>query len=139
VALKALEGPLVALAGGEAKQEGASAWLAQLRRKAEAEVLFGAARELFAGMLQKSGYTGQVAECEGMAGGWPWPMPWRTSGAAGACCCSPPAPALTRRGVIISGSWRWFFLGWVTRIHSILSLLSLPRPNPSTPSTLHGI
>ncbi len=67
VALKALDGPLVVLAGGEAKQGDASGWLAQLRRQAAAVVLFGAARKLFAAMLQESGYTGTVALCEGMA------------------------------------------------------------------------
>ncbi len=67
VALKALDGPLVVLAGGEAKQGDASGWLAQLKRQAAAVVLFGAARELFAAMLQESGYAGTVALCEGMA------------------------------------------------------------------------
>ncbi|MFM8605311.1 MAG: UDP-N-acetylmuramoyl-L-alanine--D-glutamate ligase [Cyanobium sp.] len=67
VALKALEGPLVVLAGGEAKQGDASGWLAQLRRQAAAVVLFGAARDTFAALLQQGGYTGKVVQCEGMA------------------------------------------------------------------------
>ncbi len=67
VALRALEGPLVVLAGGEAKQGDASGWLAQLNRQAAAVVLFGAAREAFATLLRESGYPGQVAHCEGLS------------------------------------------------------------------------
>ncbi len=67
VALKALDGPLVVLAGGEAKQGGASGWLTQLQRQATAVVLFGAARELFASMMREVGYSGVVMLCEGLA------------------------------------------------------------------------
>jgi UDP-N-acetylmuramoylalanine--D-glutamate ligase len=67
VALRALEGPLVVLAGGEAKQGDARGWLAQLGRQASAVVLFGAARERFAALLAEAGYPGVVVRCEGMA------------------------------------------------------------------------
>ncbi len=67
VALRALEGPLVVLAGGEAKQGEARGWLEQLARQASAVVLFGAAREPFAALLAESAYPGAVALCEGMA------------------------------------------------------------------------
>jgi UDP-N-acetylmuramoylalanine--D-glutamate ligase len=67
VALKALDGPLVVLAGGEAKQGEASGWLAHLKGRAAGVILYGAARELFASMLKESGYGGTVAICEGMA------------------------------------------------------------------------
>ena len=67
VALRALEGPLVVLAGGEAKQGDASGWLEQLMRQATAVVLFGAARETFATLLAEAGYPGRVVRCEGMA------------------------------------------------------------------------
>jgi len=67
VALRALEGPLVVLAGGEAKQGDASGWLEQLMRQATAVVLFGAARETFATLLAEAGYPGTVVRCEGMA------------------------------------------------------------------------
>jgi UDP-N-acetylmuramoylalanine--D-glutamate ligase len=67
VALRALEGPLVVLAGGEAKQGDARGWLEQLKRQATAVVLFGAAREAFATLLAEAGYPGTVVRCEGMA------------------------------------------------------------------------
>jgi UDP-N-acetylmuramoylalanine--D-glutamate ligase len=66
VALRALEGPLVVLAGGQAKQGDASGWLAGLRRQAAAVVLYGAAREEFAGLLGAGGYGGTVRAVEGM-------------------------------------------------------------------------
>ena len=66
VALKALEGPLVALAGGQAKRGNASAWVAALRQKAAAVVLFGAAAEEFAALLSAGGYGGEVHRCPGM-------------------------------------------------------------------------
>jgi len=67
VALRALDGPLVVLAGGEAKQGEAAGWLEQLNRQAAAVVLFGAARESFAALLREAGYPGQLRLCEGMA------------------------------------------------------------------------
>jgi UDP-N-acetylmuramoylalanine--D-glutamate ligase len=67
VALRALEGPLVVLAGGEAKQGEARGWLEQLARQASAVVLFGAARESFAALLAAATYPGAVVLCEGMA------------------------------------------------------------------------
>ncbi|MEB3254855.1 MAG: UDP-N-acetylmuramoyl-L-alanine--D-glutamate ligase [Synechococcaceae cyanobacterium] len=66
VALRALEGPLVVLAGGEAKQGDPRAWLQQLHRQASAVVLFGAARHAFAALLAETGYPGTVAQGEGM-------------------------------------------------------------------------
>jgi UDP-N-acetylmuramoylalanine--D-glutamate ligase len=67
VALRALEGPLVVLAGGQSKQGDARAWLEQLQERAAAVVLYGAAREDFAALLRGSGYGGSVHRCEGMA------------------------------------------------------------------------
>ncbi|MFN5219454.1 MAG: UDP-N-acetylmuramoyl-L-alanine--D-glutamate ligase, partial [Cyanobacteriota bacterium] len=66
VALRALEGPLVVLAGGQSKQGDARAWLEQLERQAAAVVLFGAAREEFGGLLEGSGYGGTVVSVETM-------------------------------------------------------------------------
>jgi UDP-N-acetylmuramoylalanine--D-glutamate ligase len=60
VALKALDGPLVVLAGGQAKAGEASGWLAHLRRQAAAVVLFGEASEAFARLLAEGGYGGVV-------------------------------------------------------------------------------
>ena len=67
VALKALPGPLVVLAGGEAKQGDAAGWLAGLQREARAVVLFGAAREAFQQLLQNSHYEGAIHAVEGLS------------------------------------------------------------------------
>jgi UDP-N-acetylmuramoylalanine--D-glutamate ligase len=67
VALQAVSGPLVVLAGGEAKRGDASGWLAGLAREARAVVLFGAAQDDFAQLLQGSGFTGLVRRCPGLA------------------------------------------------------------------------
>jgi len=67
VALNALQGPLVVLAGGEAKQGNAAGWLAGLQREARAVVLFGAARNPFQQLLQESGYSGAIHTVEGLS------------------------------------------------------------------------
>ena len=66
VALRALQGPLVVLAGGEAKQGDATAWIAGLRREALAVVLFGAARSGFEQRLQQGGYGGALLSVENL-------------------------------------------------------------------------
>jgi UDP-N-acetylmuramoylalanine--D-glutamate ligase len=66
VALEALEGPLVVLAGGEAKQGDGSAWAMALGRQAKAVVLYGAARELFATLLRQADFGGVVTLTEGL-------------------------------------------------------------------------
>ena len=66
VALRALEGPLVVLAGGEAKQGDAQGWLAGLRREAAAVVLFGAAQGHFEQLLEGGGYGGAVHRVDGL-------------------------------------------------------------------------
>ena len=66
VALKALEGPLVALAGGQSKRGDACGWVGALRQKAAAVVLFGAAAEEFAGLLSAGGFSGEVHRCAGL-------------------------------------------------------------------------
>ncbi|MEB3258707.1 MAG: UDP-N-acetylmuramoyl-L-alanine--D-glutamate ligase [Cyanobacteriota bacterium] len=67
VALKALEGPLVVLAGGQSKEGEATGWLAGLQRQAAAVVLFGEAREAFGRLLVEGGYGGTVVATEGLA------------------------------------------------------------------------
>jgi len=67
VALRALEGPLVVLAGGEAKQGDAQGWLTQLQRQARAVVLFGAARSSFQELLKGAHFSGSLHSVEGMA------------------------------------------------------------------------
>ncbi|MFM7315258.1 MAG: UDP-N-acetylmuramoyl-L-alanine--D-glutamate ligase [Cyanobium sp.] len=67
VALKALDGPLVVLAGGEAKQGDASGWIGQLRRQAAAVVLYGQSRQAFTTLLAEGGYIGQLHACTSLA------------------------------------------------------------------------
>jgi UDP-N-acetylmuramoylalanine--D-glutamate ligase len=66
VALQALEGPLVVLAGGESKRGDASGWIAQLQRQAQAVVLFGAACDEFQTLLAQGSYGGVVLAVEGL-------------------------------------------------------------------------
>jgi UDP-N-acetylmuramoylalanine--D-glutamate ligase len=76
VALQALPGPLVLVAGGQAKQGDASGWIEQIKGQAAAVVLFGAAGSLFQTLLQEGGYGGQVAvvadleQAVGLASEW---------------------------------------------------------------------
>ena len=67
VALRAIDGPLVVLAGGQAKIGDASAWIAALRSQARAVVLYGEARDRFATLLQEGGFSGRVEICPGLA------------------------------------------------------------------------
>jgi len=66
VALRALAGPLVVLAGGQSKQGEAAGWIAELKRQAAAVILYGAAREEFAGLLAAAGYGGRVESVAGL-------------------------------------------------------------------------
>ncbi|MBD2423536.1 UDP-N-acetylmuramoyl-L-alanine--D-glutamate ligase [Cyanobium sp. FACHB-13342] len=66
VALQALAGPLVVLAGGEAKQGDPNSWLVALGQKAAAVVLFGAAQAQFQQLLAAAGFPGAVHCCEGL-------------------------------------------------------------------------
>jgi len=66
VALKALAGPLVVLAGGQSKQGDASGWLAQLRQRAAAVVVYGAAAEEFETLLRQDGYPGPLHRVAGL-------------------------------------------------------------------------
>ena len=66
VALKALDGPLVVLAGGQAKIGDGSGWIEALQQKAKSVVLYGEARDQFAGLLQQSGFQGSLDSCVGL-------------------------------------------------------------------------
>jgi UDP-N-acetylmuramoylalanine--D-glutamate ligase len=66
VAVRALEGPLVVLAGGQAKIGEAGAWVKALSVSAPAVVLFGQAREQFRQLLQEGGYPGRCELCDGL-------------------------------------------------------------------------
>jgi UDP-N-acetylmuramoylalanine--D-glutamate ligase len=66
VALRALTGPLVVLAGGQSKQGEAAGWIAELKRQAAAVILFGAAREEFANLLSEADYRARVERVAGL-------------------------------------------------------------------------
>ena len=89
VALRALAGPLVVLAGGEAKQGDATGWIAGLQREAQAVVLFGAARAAFAQRLREAKYSGQVHSVDGMAEAVPLARQLAASHGCGAVLLSP--------------------------------------------------
>ena len=60
VGLKAMQGPVVVLAGGSTKQGDASSWLEELNRKACAVVLFGAGAEELHGLITGANFTGEL-------------------------------------------------------------------------------
>jgi UDP-N-acetylmuramoylalanine--D-glutamate ligase len=66
VALNALGGPLVVLAGGQAKIGEASAWVRALRDSARAVVLYGEAQESFQRLLREGDYPGRIETCAGL-------------------------------------------------------------------------
>jgi len=76
VALQALEGPLVVLAGGQAKIGEAQSWVAALGRKARAVVLYGESRHAFADLLREGHYPGEVSCCVGLAEAVPLAERW---------------------------------------------------------------
>jgi len=89
VALRALEGPLVVLAGGQSKQGDAAGWIAQLRRQAAAVILYGAARQEFAALLVAGGYGGRVESVEGLDQAVPLARQLAAQGACPAVLLSP--------------------------------------------------
>ena len=89
VALRALAGPLVVLAGGEAKQGDATGWIAGLQREAPAVVLFGAAREAFAQLLRDANYDGLVHSVDGLAEAVPLARQLAANHGCGAVLLSP--------------------------------------------------
>ena len=60
VGLKAMQGPVVVLAGGSTKQGDATGWLEELNRKACAVVLFGAGAEELHGLITGANFTGAL-------------------------------------------------------------------------------
>ena len=66
VALHALDGPLVVLAGGESKQGNPNSWLAAFQQKAAAVVLYGAAQAEFDQLLSQAGFSGVVHFCDSL-------------------------------------------------------------------------
>ena len=89
VALRALDGPLVVLAGGQSKQGDAAGWIAQLHRQAAAVILYGAARQEFTGLLAAGGYGGRVESVEGLDQAVPLARQLAVEGACPAVLLSP--------------------------------------------------
>jgi UDP-N-acetylmuramoylalanine--D-glutamate ligase len=89
VALRALDGPLVVLAGGQSKQGDAAGWIAQLHRQAAAVILYGAARQEFTGLLAAGGYGGRVESVEGLDQAVPLARQLAAEGACPAVLLSP--------------------------------------------------
>jgi UDP-N-acetylmuramoylalanine--D-glutamate ligase len=89
VALRALEGPLVVLAGGQSKQGDAAGWIAELKRQAAAVILYGAARGEFADLLAAGGYGGRVESVEGLGEAVPLAANLAQSTGSGAVLLSP--------------------------------------------------
>ena len=67
VGLRAMQGPVVVLAGGSTKQGDASDWLAELNRRACAVVLFGAGAEELQGLITTSGFPGPLSLCNDLS------------------------------------------------------------------------
>ena len=89
VALRALDGPLVVLAGGQSKQGDAAGWITQLQRQAAAVILYGAARQEFTGLLAAGGYGGRVESVEGLDQAVPLARQLAAEGACPAVLLSP--------------------------------------------------
>ena len=64
VGLRAMQGPVVVLAGGSTKQGDASDWLRELHSKACAVVLFGAGAEELQGLITTAGFPGTLTLCK---------------------------------------------------------------------------
>ena len=60
VALQAVPGPIILLAGGLSKQGDASGWLQLLQGKVCSIALFGSDRDVLSGLIRGSGYKGDV-------------------------------------------------------------------------------
>lgn len=63
VGLRAVQGPVVVLAGGQTKQGDASGWLEQLHTKACSLILFGAGADELASLAKTAGYPGELLQC----------------------------------------------------------------------------
>jgi len=89
VALRALTGPLVVLAGGQSKQGDAAGWINHLQRQAAVVILYGAARQEFAALLAAGGYGGRVESVEGLDQAVPLAQQLAVAGSCGAVLLSP--------------------------------------------------
>ncbi len=63
VGLRAMQGPVVVLAGGQTKRGDATGWLKQLHTKACSLILFGAGADELASLAMAAGYPGELLQC----------------------------------------------------------------------------
>ena len=63
VGLRAMQEPVVVLAGGQTKRGDASGWLKQLHTKACSLILFGAGADELASLAKAAGYPGELLQC----------------------------------------------------------------------------
>ena len=68
VGLRAMQEPVVVLAGGQTKQGDARGWLKQLHIKACSLILFGAGADELASLAQTAGYPGELLQCQDLDG-----------------------------------------------------------------------
>ena len=64
VGLKAMQGPVVVLAGGQTKRGDASGWMKTLETRACSLILFGAGAEELANLAKAAGYPGELLQCQ---------------------------------------------------------------------------
>ena len=66
VGLRAMQGPVVVLAGGQTKRGDATGWLKQLHTKACSLILFGAGADELGSLAKAAGYPGEILQCQGL-------------------------------------------------------------------------
>ena len=64
VGLRAMQEPVVVLAGGQTKRGDASGWIKQLHTKACSLILFGAGADELASLAKAAGYRGELLQCQ---------------------------------------------------------------------------
>ena len=68
VGLRAMQGPVVVLAGGQTKRGNASGWLQELNARACSLILFGTGADELASLAQAAGYAGELLQCPELKG-----------------------------------------------------------------------
>ena len=63
VGLRAMQGPVVVLAGGQTKRGDARGWLQELNTRACSLILFGAGADELASLAKAAGYPGELLQC----------------------------------------------------------------------------
>ena len=68
VGLRAMQGPVVVLAGGQTKRGNASGWLQELNARACSLILFGTGADELASLAKAAGYAGELLQCPELKG-----------------------------------------------------------------------